>query len=235
MPGRDFTFGQFIAAQAGGDATVLADHGRPVLRLHLTRARQPGSRRSAQRSAGAAGEPGARRRGRQPAARPPRQAPPPHRRAVLAGALRGHRRPRPQEADAGDLRPREPWPAAAGLLADRVRPARLGRPGLRQDRLRVGARAGPHAVPRGGLAHARRGHPLRAGQLRRRRLLRPARPGGRRARRAARHRGQPRLLPVDPTVVVRHGLPAARALRALDPRRRGRGGGSSSRSRSATT
>ena len=27
---------QFIAAQAGGDATVLADHGRPVLRLHLT-------------------------------------------------------------------------------------------------------------------------------------------------------------------------------------------------------
>ena len=36
MPGRDFTLGQFIASQAGGDATVLADHGRPVLRLHLT-------------------------------------------------------------------------------------------------------------------------------------------------------------------------------------------------------
>jgi glucose-6-phosphate isomerase len=36
VPGRDFTFGQFIAAQAGGDAAVLADHGRPVLRLHLT-------------------------------------------------------------------------------------------------------------------------------------------------------------------------------------------------------
>ena len=35
-PGRDFTFGDVIAAQAGGDATVLADHGRPVLRLHLT-------------------------------------------------------------------------------------------------------------------------------------------------------------------------------------------------------
>jgi glucose-6-phosphate isomerase len=35
VPGRDFTFGQFIAAQAGGDATVLAEHGRPVLRLHL--------------------------------------------------------------------------------------------------------------------------------------------------------------------------------------------------------
>jgi glucose-6-phosphate isomerase len=36
VPGRDFTLGQFIAAQAAGDATVLADHGRPVLRLHLT-------------------------------------------------------------------------------------------------------------------------------------------------------------------------------------------------------
>ena len=35
IPGRDFTFGDFITAQAGGDAQVLADHGRPVLRLHL--------------------------------------------------------------------------------------------------------------------------------------------------------------------------------------------------------
>jgi glucose-6-phosphate isomerase len=36
VPGRDFTFGTLIAAQAAGDARVLADHGRPVLRLHLT-------------------------------------------------------------------------------------------------------------------------------------------------------------------------------------------------------
>jgi len=35
IPGRAFTFGDFIAAQAGGDAQVLADQGRPVLRLHL--------------------------------------------------------------------------------------------------------------------------------------------------------------------------------------------------------
>ncbi len=35
IPGRDFTFGDFIAAQAGGDARILADHGRPVLQLHL--------------------------------------------------------------------------------------------------------------------------------------------------------------------------------------------------------
>jgi glucose-6-phosphate isomerase len=36
IPGRPFTFGTFIKAQANGDAKVLADHGRPVLRLHLT-------------------------------------------------------------------------------------------------------------------------------------------------------------------------------------------------------
>jgi glucose-6-phosphate isomerase len=36
VPGRDFTFGEFIAAQAVGDAAVLSEHDRPVLRLHLT-------------------------------------------------------------------------------------------------------------------------------------------------------------------------------------------------------
>ncbi|HEX2806415.1 MAG TPA: glucose-6-phosphate isomerase [Kineosporiaceae bacterium] len=36
IPGRPFSFGQLIAAQAAGDAQVLADHRRPVLRLHLT-------------------------------------------------------------------------------------------------------------------------------------------------------------------------------------------------------
>ncbi len=35
IPGLPFTFGGFIAAQAIGDAAVLAGHGRPVLRLHL--------------------------------------------------------------------------------------------------------------------------------------------------------------------------------------------------------
>lgn len=40
IPGRPFTFGQLIAAQATGDADVLAEHGRPVLRLHLTSADQ---------------------------------------------------------------------------------------------------------------------------------------------------------------------------------------------------
>jgi glucose-6-phosphate isomerase len=40
IPGRPFTFGQLIAAQAAGDASVLAEHGRPVLALTLT---DPGS------------------------------------------------------------------------------------------------------------------------------------------------------------------------------------------------
>jgi len=38
VTGRDYTFGELITAQAAGDARVLADHGRPVLRLHLTEA-----------------------------------------------------------------------------------------------------------------------------------------------------------------------------------------------------
>ncbi|MGW9412644.1 glucose-6-phosphate isomerase [Arthrobacter cupressi] len=35
IPERPFTFGELIAAQAAGDAQVLENHGRPVLRLHL--------------------------------------------------------------------------------------------------------------------------------------------------------------------------------------------------------
>ncbi|MGH1565656.1 glucose-6-phosphate isomerase [Mumia sp. DW29H23] len=37
VPGRPFTFGEFLLAQAVGDAGVLTDRGRPVLRLHLDR------------------------------------------------------------------------------------------------------------------------------------------------------------------------------------------------------
>lgn len=35
VPGRPFTFHEFLTAQAVGDGQVLADKGRPVLRLHL--------------------------------------------------------------------------------------------------------------------------------------------------------------------------------------------------------
>ena len=36
VPGQGYGFGELIAAQAAGDARVLADRGRPVLQLHLT-------------------------------------------------------------------------------------------------------------------------------------------------------------------------------------------------------
>ncbi len=36
IPDRPFSFGELISAQAAGDAQVLGQHGRPVLRLHLT-------------------------------------------------------------------------------------------------------------------------------------------------------------------------------------------------------
>ena len=36
VPDRPYTFGRLLAAQAAGDANVLADHDRPVLRLHLS-------------------------------------------------------------------------------------------------------------------------------------------------------------------------------------------------------
>jgi hypothetical protein len=36
VPGRPFTFGELIAAQAAGDARVLMDHGRPVVTITVT-------------------------------------------------------------------------------------------------------------------------------------------------------------------------------------------------------
>ena len=99
---------------------------------------------------------------RQPAAGPPGPAAAPDRRPVRHGALRRHRRPVPQEDHAGDLRPGEPRPAAARLQPGRLRPPRLGRPGLRADRARLGQGARADRVPRGGLAPARRGLPVRA-------------------------------------------------------------------------
>ena len=36
VPDRPFTFHEFLTAQAVGDGRVLADKGRPVLRLHVS-------------------------------------------------------------------------------------------------------------------------------------------------------------------------------------------------------
>ena len=84
----------------------------------------------------------------------------------------------------GDLARKKLMPAIydlanRGLLpADvrpcRVRPKGLGQRGFRQGRLRRGQAARPHAVPSGGVGPAGRGHPVRAGHLRRRGGVRAA-------------------------------------------------------------
>ena len=61
----------------------------------------------------------------------------------------------------------------------------------------------PHRVPRGGVEAARRGLPVRPGQLRRRRRVRQPAAHHRGARRGPRHRRQPRVLPRDPAGVLR--------------------------------
>ena len=94
----------------------------------------------------------------------------PDRRTLRPGDLRCHRRPVDQEADAGGLRPGQPRSAAARLRPGRLRPAGVGAPGLRPDRARRRPAARPHPVPRGGVAAAVGGHPVRAGRDRRRRL-----------------------------------------------------------------
>ena len=80
--------------------------------------------------------------------------------------------------------------------------------------------ARPHAVPRGGLAPAGRGLPVRARHVRRPRGLRPARRDGPQPRGGARHRRQPRVLPVHPARLLLHRLRAARPLRPVQARRR---------------
>ncbi|HEX7077067.1 MAG TPA: hypothetical protein VF363_01465 [Candidatus Eisenbacteria bacterium] len=42
IPGSGVTFGQLKAAQALGDVKSLGEHGKPVLRLHMTRGVEPG-------------------------------------------------------------------------------------------------------------------------------------------------------------------------------------------------
>ena len=135
---------------------------------------------------------------------------------MRAGDLRGDRRPGHQEADAGGLRPGQPRVAAAGLRPHRLRPTRLGRPGLRQDRLRRRPRPRPDAVPRGRVETPGRGNPFRTRQFRRCQGLRPARVHRRNAGRRAGHRRQPRVLPVHPAEVLRRGLRAAGPLRPVD-------------------
>ncbi|CAA9435233.1 MAG: Glucose-6-phosphate 1-dehydrogenase, partial [uncultured Quadrisphaera sp.] len=159
------------------------------------------------------------RRAPQPPARRPRQAAQPRGRPVRDGAVRRHRRPGPQEADAGGVRPRQPRPAAARLRAHRLRPPRLERAGLRERGLRRRPRERPHPVPRRGVEQPRRGHPVRPRGVRRRGGLRQSRRHPEGPGRRARHRRQPRLLPLHPAPVLPRRHRAARARGAVLARR----------------
>ena len=137
IPGRPFTFGQLIQAQAAGDAERARRRARPS-RRHPHPHRPPGRGAHALRSRsigvhpddGAANDRGDLARA-QPAARPRRPPPQPHRRSERARDLRGDGRPLPQEAHARRVRPGQPRSAAARVRARRLRATRLGGPGLR--------------------------------------------------------------------------------------------------------
>ena len=108
--------------------------------------------------------------------------------------------------------------------------------GLRAGRARLGQGARAHAVPRGHLAAARRGHPVRAG--RRSTTTTPSTGCATTVAELDVERGtggnHAFYLSVPPSAFPR-GLQAARALGPVAARRTARGAGSSSRSRSGTT
>ena len=102
-----------------------------------------------------------------------------------------------------DLRPGQPRAAAAGLRARRLRPPRLGRPGLRQGRLRRGARStrGRRSA-RSVWSNLAEGFRFVPGTFDDAGGVRPAGRDGARAGGGARDRRQPRVLPVDPAGLV---------------------------------
>ena len=128
-----------------------------------------------------------------------------------------------QEADAGGLRPGQPRPAAAGLRAGRVRPARLGAPGLRPGRARrgQGSTPAPRSARRSGSSCPRASGSSRASSTTTTPFDKPAR-DDRRPRRGARHRRQPRVLPLHPAGAVPDGRRAARARTGWPSSSRGR-------------
>ena len=161
---------------------------------------------------------------------------PADRRAVRPGAVRGHRRPVPQEGDAGDLRPGQPRAAAAGLRLVGFARRDWADEDFAQivhDAVKEHARTEFREEVWKQLAEGFRFVP---GRLRRRRGVRHAAPHHRGARRGPRHRRQPRVLPrrsrrgffgASSGSCKEHGL--------AQPARRLAGGGSWSRSRSGTT
>ena len=144
--------------------------------------------------------------------------------AVRSGDLRRHRRPGPQEADPGRLRPGQPGAAAARLRGARLRPPRLGRRRLRGDGARGGPGARPHAR---GARRCGRGWPATSssspGSFDDDAAFDQLAADARRAARHARHPGQRGVLPVDPAGGVPDRAQAARAHRHGRQRRKSGG------------
>ncbi len=186
---------------------------RPVLRLHLTD-RKAGVDPACSRCCGETSH-------REPAARPAGQAAAAHRRAVQSGDLRRHRRPVAEEAHAGRLRPGQPRAAPTGLLARRLRPPRLGRPGLRQIRSTTpyGSTPARRSARRPGGSCPRASGSCRASSPTTTRSTGWPTPST--ISTSAGHRRQLRVLPVDPALVLRRRLQAAGP---LGPRRTRRPG-----------
>ena len=241
IPGRDFTFGDFIAAQAGGDAAVLAEHGRPGAPAAPDRPR---------RRAGPAREGARRGRFRGLRGSRPRRGMSPARVAAGTNPLRDPRDRRlPRIAGpcgmvmfgvTGDLSRKKLMPAIYDLANRGLLPPGFSLVGFaRRDwadedfgqvvyqSVRDHARTPFREDVWRNLAEGFRFVPGTFDDPAAFDLLADdrARPGA-----PARHRRQPRVLPVDPARVVLAGLRAAEALR---PRRRPRGGLATGRHREA--
>ena len=122
--------------------------------------------------------------------------------------LRDHGRPGPQEAAARGLRPGQQGPAAPCLRAHGFRAPRLVGLGLRGLRARRHREARAHGPQRAHVEPDALRPAFRVGHLRRPGRLPEARGHGRRTGPVQGHRRQPRLLPVDPAVLVPRRRPA---------------------------
>ena len=116
-------------AQAAGDASVLAEHGRPVLTPHPDGRRR--EHRGAVRRASADPEEDRMAPVEISPEHNPLRSPKDYRLNRIAGPsephhLRRDRRPVAQEADAGGLRPRQPRPAAARASRSSASPGATG-------------------------------------------------------------------------------------------------------------
>ena len=238
IPDRPFTFGQLIQAQAAGDASVLADHGRPVLTLTVHRpGTQPRAPCSHARCARSRMSPVEITPEFNPLRLPRRiadsTASPGRARSIIFGVT-------------GDLSRKKLMPAVYDLANRGLLPPGFALVGFaRRDwddqdfdagRARRGASStrAPRSTRTSGSSSSS-GIRFVQGEFDDDAAFDTLKETLARARPRPRHDGQPRVLPVDPAEVVPAGHRAAAATRASPSSRTARGAASSSRSRSAAT